>query len=257
MKLAVLISTRSDFPEQQLVTSCDLAKCLNVPLTGIITSDQGLDYYPVDTGGFVDVAQESIDQAERRIGAYGAQFKAVCEAQAVAQDWYGKHAFINHEWPVLSPYFDIAVTTTPIAAAEMAKLGVSATIQLDDNSVIDGFDQRCVIAWDGSHAAARAVRAAMPILPRFHAVDVIVVDAKSRTLPADIGSYLAAAGVSSTIISEISGDAAVSTVIMDHARQADLLVMGAYGTSSIIERLFGGVTEAMRTDCKTPILFGH
>jgi len=257
MKLAVLISAGGDFPEKQVANACLVAKALDVPLSGVISSDQGLDYYPVDTGGFIDVAEDSIAKAEQRIRSCGAQFKTICESHAVSQDWYGKHGFVNQEWSTLAPYFDIAITTAPIAAADIAKLGVAATLQLDDQAVIGGFDKRCVIAWDGSSAAARAVRAALPILKRFQSVDVIVVDAKSRTLPADIGGYLAAHGISSTITSEVSGDSPVSAVIMDQARQADLLVMGAYGTSSMIEKLFGGVTEVMRTDCKTPILFAH
>jgi nucleotide-binding universal stress UspA family protein len=257
MKCAVLISTRSDFPKQQMVASCQLAQAMDLPLTGIITSDQGLDYYPVDTGGFIDVTEDSIARAEDKIGSYGAEFKAICEQHRVAQDWFGKHGFIANEWPYLAPYFDIAITTGPLAAADIAKSGVTATMQIADTSVITSFDKRCVIAWDGSPAAARAMRAALPLLPRFKTVDVIVVDAKSRTLPADIGSYLAAHNISSNIISEVSGDAPVSVVIMDHARQADLVVMGAYGTASVLEKIFGGVTEVMRTECPTPILFAH
>jgi len=257
MKLAALISTRSDFPKQQIVASCQLAKALDMPLTGIVTSDQGLDYYPVDTGGFIDVAEDSLAQAEQNIAAYGAQFKAICEQHGVAQDWFGKHGFIANEWSYLAPYFDIAIATTPLGAADIAKSGVAATLQLADTSLIKDFDKRCVVAWDGSSAAARAVRASLPLLPRFETVDVIAVDAKSRTLPADIGSYLAAHNISSNIISEVSGDAPVSAVIMDHARQADLVVMGAYGTASVFEKIFGGVTEVMRTECPTPILFAH
>jgi hypothetical protein len=33
--------------------------------------------------------------------------------------------------------------------------------------------------------------------------------------------------------------------------------MGAYGVSMTLERLFGGVTERMRRDCKTPIIFAN
>jgi nucleotide-binding universal stress UspA family protein len=46
-------------------------------------------------------------------------------------------------------------------------------------------------------------------------------------------------------------------VILEEAATASLLVMGAYGVSATLERLFGGVTERIHRDCKTPILFAN
>ena len=158
MKLAALISTRSDFPKQQIVASCQLAKALDMPLTGIVTSDQGLDYYPVDTGGFIDVAEDSLAQAEQNIAAYGAQFKAICEQHGVAQDWFGKHGFITNEWSYLAPYFDIAIAPTPLGAADVAKYGVAAPLQLTYSRLLKDFSKNCVVVWHGSSAAGRAVR---------------------------------------------------------------------------------------------------
>lgn len=257
MKLAVVISAGHDFPGQQVTAAARLATALDAPITGIVTTEQSLDYYPMDDGGFVDVAAATIEQAERRISACVDAFKATCTAHGLAQEWYGRHGFIQQEWPSLSPYFDLAIVTSPLSAADMAHAGIAATLQLHDDSVIEDFDGRCVIAWDGSMASGRAVRAAMPLLRRFAQVEVIMVDAKRRSVSTDIGSYLAANGITATISNDVSGDHTVAGLIMQQAKGADLLVMGAYGGSIIFERLFGGVTETIIAECKTPVLYAH
>jgi len=257
MKLAALISAGHEFPDQQITQAAKLARELDLPITGIITSEQGLDYYPMGEGGLIDVAQERIETAEKRIHACAKDFRSVCAKHGLAQEWHGRHGFIRHEWPSLSPYFDLAVVTRPFSAPELANAGISATMQMTNDAEIGGFDQRCVIAWDGSMSAGRAVRAALPLLPRFKQIDVITVNASSRSLPTDIGSYLAANGINADISSEVSGDETVAGLIMEHARQADLLVMGAYGGSIMVEKIFGGVTETVFSACQTPVLFAH
>jgi len=257
MKIAVLISAAQTFPKSQLTNAISLATALDTSITGIITSEQGLDYYPMGEGGMIDVVQERVESAEKCITECVEEFRSLCEAHGIAQEWYAKHGFIRHEWPALSPYFDLAVATAPFSAPELANTGISATMQIASATKTGGFDRRCVIAWDGSMAAGRAVRAALPLLPRFKEVEVITIDAKSRSLPTDIGSYLAAHDIEASITSEVSGDATVAELIMEQATHADLLVMGAYGSSMMIEKIFGGVTETVLSECTTPVLFAH
>lgn len=257
MKIAVLISATGDFPETQIAQAINLARTLDASLTGIITSEQSFEYYPMVAGGMVDLVQDRITLAEKRVMACVEEFKSSCDAQGMAMEWYGKHGFIRQEWPELSPYFDLAIATSAFSAPELAGIGISATMQVTDETKIDGFNGRCVIAWDGSMPAGRAVRAALPLLPRFKEVGVITVDAKNRSLPTDIGSYLAANGIEADISSEVSGDETTATLILDQARGADLLVMGAYGSSMMIEKIFGGVTETVFSACSVPVLYAR
>lgn len=257
MKLAVLIPAGDNLADQQVRQACKLAKLLDVPITGMVTTEEGIAYYPGDASGFAEMVQANIQQAEARIEAGIEAFKRICDDVGVAKDWYGRHGHIRQEWPPLSSYFDVAIVTAHLSAPEIASIGVAATIQLSDDTTITNFDERCVIAWDGSAPVARAVRAGLPLLRRFRQIDIITVDAKSRTLPTDIGSYLAAHGIEATINTEISGDDTVASLILDQAKNADLLIMGAYGLSTILEKLFGGVTETVRKNCKTPVLFAH
>jgi len=76
-------------------------------------------------------------------------------------------------------------------------------------------------------------------------------------MPHDIGVYLAAHNISANILSEPSSGTHAASLILEEAATASLLVMGAYGVSATLERLFGGVTERIHRDCKTPILFAN
>ena len=257
MKLAILISSDHTFPKQQVKTACRLAKRLSVPLTGIISTEHSTNYHLVGDGGYLAMMDEVSDIARQKLQKSIDKFKSVCADEKVAQDWSGTYGFIRHEWETLSPYFDLAITTGDFSAPEFADVGISATLQINETSKIDGFDGRCVIAWDGSLQAGRAIRAALPLMTRFADVVVISIDAESRSLPTDIGSYLAAHGIKAEILSLVSGGDTVAHVLLDESRNADLVVMGAYGFSSTLEKWFGGVTETMRTECKTPVLFAR
>lgn len=257
MKLAVMMSAVADFPINEVAEACNLARALDDPLTGIATTENSFEYYPAGGVSYVDIIGPSVEVAEENLNRCADRFKALCEEYEVGHEWFGLNGFMRMEWGKLSPYFDVAIVTSPLSAPEMATIGISATLQIGDDTTIDAFDDRCVIAWDGSPQAGRAVRAALPLLPRFERVDVIVIDPKYRSLPHDIGSYLAANGIAANIVLENSADDSVAGVILDEAEHADLLVMGAYGFSATLERWFGGVTETIRTECTTPVLFAH
>lgn len=257
MRLALMLSAQGDFQQKQVEQACALARALDLPLTAIISGEDSIDYHPVAGGGYVAVMGELAEIAEKNLQQTVEQFKSVCAKQKIAQEWFSTRGFIRHEWEILSPYFDLAITTHPYSAPEMATAGLTATLQLTDASQIGAFDERCVIAWDGSLRAGRAVRAALPLLPRFKEVSVLAVDARNRTLPLDIGSYLAANGVAANVVSLSSSGEKIGQLILEEAQQASLLVMGAYGFPATLERLFGGVTETIRKACITPVLFAH
>lgn len=257
MKLAILMAANEDFPEKQLVNACKIARLMSVPLTGIASSEASIEFQPIGDGGYLAALDTVAEIAEQNLKRYIAQFRSTCAAEGVAQEWLGTHGYMHHEWKGLSPYFDLAITTGSLSAPELAGVGISATLQVTENARIDRFDGRCVIAWDGSAQAGRAVRAALPLLPRFEEVDVIMVDPKTRTLPTDIAGYLAANGITANVLNLASSGETAARLIMDEARNSDLLVMGAYGFSAMLEKWFGGVTETMRTGCDTPVLFAH
>jgi len=56
-----------------------------------------------------------------------------------------------------------------------------------------------------------------------------------------------------------SGDKEIGNCIVDRATEigSDLVVMGAYGYSSLRQRIFGGTTRTLLKQTKLPVLFAH
>ena len=75
----------------------------------------------------------------------------------------------------------------------------------------------------------------------------------------DVGTWLSRHGCNVTVQQYPSGGKLISTAIIDNAEEfgADLVVMGAYGRSRLLERVFGGTTQEMLDKKALPVLFAH
>ncbi|PKU25701.1 universal stress protein [Telmatospirillum siberiense] len=121
---------------------------------------------------------------------------------------------------------------------------------------------RVLVAWNASREARRAIADAMPLLRTAQSVTVLVVDAakepdKFGDEPgSDIATYLSRHGVHVEVERKDSHGKPVATIIEAEAkaRQADLVVIGAYSHARSAEILFGGVTRAMLTRMPVPVL---
>ena len=120
-----------------------------------------------------------------------------------------------------------------------------------------------VIAWDFSRAAARSVADAMPLLAKAKRVYVAtVVNEKqidSRQSASELAKHLARHGVEVVVDKVDAAGRDVGTAIKAHcaSREADLLVMGAYGHSRVLEFILGGATRSMLSSPTLPILMSH
>ena len=124
---------------------------------------------------------------------------------------------------------------------------------------------KVMIAWDGSHGAARAVLGALPLLQRARRVHLVRcetsveldrdVEACSFDLPRE---WLGRHGVRIEALLERSGQD-VCTALLSCAASlgADLIVMGAWGMPRWAERLVGGTTRAMLVRMNLPVLMAH
>ena len=87
MKLAFLMSAIEAFPEKQAHQACQLADLLDVPLTGITTSEDTLNHYvPVD-GSYVDMLSASVEAAEINLKRSAEAFRTLCAEKNIAQEW--------------------------------------------------------------------------------------------------------------------------------------------------------------------------
>ncbi|MGO4378091.1 universal stress protein [Pseudoduganella sp. RAF53_2] len=124
--------------------------------------------------------------------------------------------------------------------------------------------KRCLVAWNGSTQAARAVTTAIPLLRRASTVTVAVFDAKGseeehgQEPGADIALYLARHGINVEVESSPAPiDTGNAILSLAANMDADLLVMGAYGHSRFREMMLGGATRTVLSSMTLPVLMAH
>lgn len=121
-----------------------------------------------------------------------------------------------------------------------------------------------VIAWNQGREAMAAVRRALPFLKAADLVDITVVDPPNHGPErSDPGGMLCQMLVRHGVRAEVSVLAKtlprVSDVLARHVRDrnADMLVMGAYGHSRFREAILGGATRNMLEQANVPVLMAH
>jgi nucleotide-binding universal stress UspA family protein len=120
-----------------------------------------------------------------------------------------------------------------------------------------------VVAWDFSRPAARAIADALPILKkakRVYAVTVMnekAIDTKSSG--AELAKHLAHHGVKIVLDSVDALGRPIGDVLEYYvdSRNADVLIMGAYGHSRLREFILGGATKSMISRPPLPIFLSH
>ncbi|MGV3552851.1 universal stress protein [Rhizobium sp.] len=126
--------------------------------------------------------------------------------------------------------------------------------------------KRVLIAWDGSRGVARATFDSLGLLHAAEEIEILTVD--TRADKSDEASYLASAeiaaalarhGLKVTTRTQAPEKLPISAVLENRCSDfgADLMIMGAYGTSRIMERIFGGVTHVLLESMTTPVLMAR
>ena len=121
-----------------------------------------------------------------------------------------------------------------------------------------------VVAWNGSYQAARALEYALPFLIKAGTVTLLVVGTKPEEVGASyLARNLARQGINVTIDAidpgAVSGRARGRALLSyTHGKNADLLVMGAYGRGQMLSFLgLGGATGKVISSCRVPLLMAH
>ncbi len=124
--------------------------------------------------------------------------------------------------------------------------------------------ERCVVAWDGSREAARALTDALPLLKASQLVQLLIINPEKRSEThgeepgADIALYLSRHGVNIEIATRFSTQD-TGTAVLHACKElgADLLVMGGYGHSRFREMIMGGTTRTILEKMTIPVLMSH
>lgn len=118
-----------------------------------------------------------------------------------------------------------------------------------------------VVAWNGSHEGADALRASVPLLKILPGVVLLTVEeTKDVKIPGtQARDYLSRHGIDSRVESRLQlGDTIADDILAGaYVEGASCIVMGGYGHSRAGELLFGGVTRTMLTECPLPLLIAR
>lgn len=118
-----------------------------------------------------------------------------------------------------------------------------------------------MIAWTYSKEAIRAVRDSLPILAKATSVTLFTCGAapKEDTAPSEaVLAYLARHGIRATLAGEsLSGHAGEEILEMAEATKAGLIVMGAYGHTSLLDKMFGSASRYVIGHTHVPVLMSH
>jgi nucleotide-binding universal stress UspA family protein len=120
-----------------------------------------------------------------------------------------------------------------------------------------------VIAWDFSRPAARAVADALPILEKAKLVHVVTVT-KEKAIDTsrsgtELTKHLAHHGVKIVLDTVDAEGRPIGNVLDAYiaSRNADLLVMGAYGHSRVRDFVLGGATKSMVARPPVPVFLSQ
>lgn len=142
--------------------------------------------------------------------------------------------------------------------------GQAPVLVVPDKGLTTTVPKTVVIAWNQGREALNAVRRALPFLKGADLVDITVIDPPSHGPErSDPGGLLCQMLVRHGVRAEVTVLAKtlprVSDVLARHVRDrnADLLVMGAYGHSRFREAILGGATRNMLEQAEVPVLMAH
>ncbi len=116
---------------------------------------------------------------------------------------------------------------------------------------------RIAIAWDGSLPAARALTASVALLRKAKTVELLAIGEPSGIAAADAIDYLALHGVDARLCTQPRAAVPIGETLLVMAKGADILVLGAYGHSRLVERIFGGVTAYVLAHADMAVLLAH
>jgi nucleotide-binding universal stress UspA family protein len=125
--------------------------------------------------------------------------------------------------------------------------------------------KKAMIAWDGTPAASRSVHDAIPLLATTDEVLILIVESKKQLefkkdlLVENLVEHLSHHGINAQIKRVSPGNNNVPTTILNQIvdNGTDLLVIGGYGTPTIKQKIFGGVTAILLSSMSVPVLMSH
>ena len=269
MKTILLPIDDSEGQEARLQAAFDLARATSghigavqvTPFAAYADGDSGMGGFPVTS------LVEAID-AERQRTRTAIEARLV--AEGLSWSWHAHEGDLVDTLATLSRLADIIVMNSgPFTTAASMRMTATGDVAMAAPAPVlivpptnRGVDVTgpALIAWDGSNEAARALRAALPLLRLASGVNILTVDEKRPALGGrDAATWLARHGLGAEVIERGDGGNGIEATIRGVVTEigATLMVQGAYGHSRLRQTIFGGVTRGLLANAPVPMLIAH
>ena len=260
MRSIVLPADRSPGFSGRLETALAIARAHKSHLT--VQIDTPLSQFIVsDMFGGAMIATEALQQADAAAALLGQRLDTKLAGEDVPFD------IVERSDDPVDAICDTALLADVIVAdlgftrlSEVLVRSPTPVLALPSSSRPAPLEGVAVVAWDGSKTAARALRAAIPLLRNFAAVHVLVVTPRNRLEQpsTDVLRYLSRHDVHAEY-HELPRAESVEETLANEVRRLDaaLVVMGAYGHSRLREFLTGGVTRYFVTSADRALFLSH
>ena len=245
---------------------------LEVLALGVDVSTPGYYY----AGANAMIEQQAIERAREEAADTEKAVRAAMEGRSVRwsvatgvaqigtiQHLVGGHARYCDLVVLPKPYGD-GRTTADEAVLEAALFTGHVPVLVLPEGMVLRDARRVVIAWNQSAEAMGAIRAALPLIAAADVANIVIIDPPRHASDrSDPGGYLSQMLSRHGARPEVAVIAAtmpkVADVLARHCkdREADLLVMGAYGHSRFREALLGGATRDILQTAPLPVLMHH
>ncbi|NOT42287.1 MAG: universal stress protein [Alphaproteobacteria bacterium] len=212
-------------------------------------------------------ARATLDEAARKAGA--ATFDIAQAGTGVGVSFHVRDGLSEDVVAQEARLSDLVVFDTPAdakdvttrAMLESALLNGRKPLLLVPHKPSKIVGAKAAIGWDGGAAAAHAVSAAIPLLSRAEAIEILnVTSGPLDVMQMDrLRDYLRLQGLTAAEHGINPGSQGTATALIDGAMRAGagLLVIGGYGHSRLREFVLGGVTRHVFANVTMPILMAH
>jgi nucleotide-binding universal stress UspA family protein len=277
--LVALTTYPEPTPESAVDDAVDLAAALGAKISAIACEvkvnvpGSVLGDYLLDIPAMVatEVKKESATNAQQLL----ATFQDAAEKRGIFQERISEHCLTSEVPEVLIEYSrlrDLTIVPVPEGNYFDQRYAESIIFGSGRPTVVLPHTRKrtgsfaldtVIVAWDFSRPATRAMADAMPILEKAKRVCVLTVTKEkaidTRRSGAELAKHLARHSVD-VVLDEVDAKGrSIGDVFEAHVtyRNANLLVMGAYGHSRIREFILGGATMRMLARPPVPVFLSH
>ncbi|MDX1483473.1 MAG: universal stress protein [Alphaproteobacteria bacterium] len=194
----------------------------------------------------------------------------------IAAEWRQVEGAVPEMVVLNARYADLAVLGQRI----QGRLDAGAAPELPDHVVLDvgrpaivvpyagapeTVGKRILLAWNASRAAARAAHDSLPLLQAADEVRIVVINPERGIMAhgelpgADIATHLARHGVKGEVVEVTADRSTVADELMSQCTvfDADMMVIGSYGSFRLRELVFGGTTRRILEKVPVPVFMSR